>query len=106
MKKLEIIILSIGIVFILTLRYLPTESYNKIITYIMIVIYMGTLVAPELEPKYFYSPRFYQFSIGALSGILFASVANVDTQTFIAIVAISIAIGVLTPLWYKILDYM
>jgi uncharacterized membrane protein YccC len=105
MKKLEIITFSIGIVFIFTLQYLPTDSYSAFVVYTMIIIYMGTLIAPEVEPKYFQFPRFYQFSVGALSGILFASVSHVNTQSFIAIISISIAIGVLTPFWYKLLDY-
>ena len=105
MTKIEAISFGIALIIFLFLKYEIFSDISKYLTYIFFILFLGSSIAPELEPKAFQSPKLFQFGVGLVSGVLAGHAIHADKSTYLAVVCIFICISILAPVWMKIVEH-
>jgi len=105
MTKVEAIAFGIALMIFLFLKYDIFTDISKYLTYIFFIIFLGSSIAPELEPKAFQSPKLFQLGVGLVSGVLAGHAMHADKSTYLAIVCIFVCIALLAPIWMKVLEH-
>jgi hypothetical protein len=105
MTKVEAIAFGVAIIIFLFFKYDVFTDISKYLTYIFFILFLGSSIAPEIEPKAFHSPKLFQFGVGLVSGVLAAQAIHADKSTYLAVVSIFIYISILAPVWMKILEH-
>jgi len=105
MTKIEAITFGIALIIFIFLKYEIFADISKYLTYIFFILFLGSSIAPEIEPKAFQSPKLFQFGVGLVSGVLAAQAIHADKSTWLAVVCIFICISILAPVWMKILEH-
>ena len=105
MTKIEAITFCIALMIFIFLKYEIFTDISKYLTYVFFILFLGSSIAPEIEPKAFQSPKLFQFGVGLVAGILASHALHVDNSTYLAIICIFICISILAPVWMKILEH-
>ena len=105
MTKFEAIAFGIALMIFVFLKYDLFTSISNYLVYIFFILFLGSSVAPEIEPKAFQSPKLFQLGVGLVSGILAGQAFHADKSTYLAVVCIFICIAILAPVWMKILEH-
>lgn len=75
------------------------------ISYIFIALFLGSSIAPELEPNAFRHPLLFRVWVGFIAGTLLGYTMHGDAKIYLSTIAIGICIALLAPFWVKVLDY-
>ncbi len=102
MKKSKVLFASVGF-FVLTAGIPGSLFYygewRQVVSILILAICLGTMTAPQFEPKAFRNPGRYQVIAGAIGGASAAYVLSENLEVVALGFLVGVVLGFLAPYW-------
>ncbi len=104
--KLEAVAFGSLLTAFFMLSYDMYHGASSAVLYLLVILFIGSSIAPEIEPEAFSSPSLFRLMVGLTGGIIAGAIMGGEALTVIMTTVIAVAISILSPVWYKVLELL